>query len=158
MKKYISSFLVIVLILSCCKKDDCETKLNDVDLSGIYNANFTEDNSEESTSETWLRTPVMEIAKINDTLYHLCVYGENSCVEGTTSEFILSCKMNIEGEFYYQRANALDWQMGIITGNYNPENNSVSGLFSAEKLVIVPPNEGDDYLKPIQGTFVLTKN
>ncbi len=153
MKKYFYLLFVIPIIISGCKEDECSSTLSELNLTGIYNANFLEDIIAESTKTAWERNQIMKIVKENDTLYHLCVYDSNACILNTMSDLILSNSLAIKGNFYFPRANGLDWQHGTLEGYYNATDNTISGIFTAETLIIVPPDQGSDYLIPIQGTF-----
>jgi hypothetical protein len=163
MNKYVYFLTSIILVASCCKENNCPNGNNcddikNTDLSGIYNASFDGYYSNNSSTYDWERDQLMKISKINDTLYDMCVFYGDSCISGTNTKLKLSSSFLLEGTFFYQKANAMDWQEDTLSGYFKIENNTFSGMFTAETIIELPPNEGGYLLLPVQGTFLFTKS
>jgi hypothetical protein len=87
----------------------------------------------------------------------MCVFYGDSCISGTNSQLKLTSSLFFEGTFFYQKANAMDWYEDTLSGYFKSENNAFSGIFTAETLIELPPNQGGYLLLPVQGTFLFTK-
>lgn len=166
MTKYIHYVILILIIASSCNENDFFDLHQDI--SGIYNATFTGTYVINTHVYDWNREQLMKISKINDRMFSVCVYYNNSCISNTTTVLRRINKNQIEGLYYYQKTHSSDWQVDTLSGNIEDTRNScntciIKGIFEAETvqkiLVESGPYTYPSYITvPVQGTFIFTKS